>query len=188
MSEIHHEPPSFPWLHLGDCPVCGDGLCRIRCCTSVDGGQHLFAICDECETIWLQPDTSSKRFHPDSRDPKCPITGRELFGEHSRWANTEDIRGTVWESEVIVELPSAAIDAGNRAELISEETDPAASTRAQLHPTQDPKDAGEDLVDAGEDLASALDVPALTPPSVDHEAPTILEDWSYGQDEPRPGC
>ena len=38
-----------PWIHIGECPVCVDGLCRIRCCEGDNGIAHLFAMCDECE-------------------------------------------------------------------------------------------------------------------------------------------
>ena len=161
------EQPLFPWLHIGDCPICGDGLCRVRCCTTSDGERHLYALCDECETIWLEPTTSSEPITLDAEDPKCPFTNQDLFGAHSRWATTEDIRSTAWESETIVELPMTLADGLEGA-------------------------ASEVLFVTNEDLASPLDVPTLSPPGqkLDDESlkQSYTDDSAYGQDEPRPGC
>jgi len=133
----------------------------------------LYAVCDECETIWLEPNTSTSRLVPDSVDAKCPFTGQELFGSSSRWASTEDIRGTKWESEAIVDLPLNLDDASDVQVSKADESgsDPSYVT--------------------GEDAASALDVPALTPPARDlqlEKPQPLSDDWAYGQDEPRPGC
>lgn len=161
------ELPTVPWLHIGDCPVCGDGLCRVRCCIAPDGQRILYALCDECETIWLEPSTSSKRTTTHSENPQCPFTEQALYGPHSRWATTEDIRGTVWESETIVELPIAMEDVSEGAE-------------------------SEVLYVTNEDAASPLDVPTLTQPEPKSDGEPMkqphTDDWAYGQDEPRPGC
>jgi hypothetical protein len=166
MSDSTSEHSASPWLHIGDCPVCGDGLCRVRCCTGTDGQKHLYALCDECETIWLQPNTQSQRLVPDSDNPRCPFSAEDLYGPHSRWATTEDIRGTPWETETIVELPMTLGD--------------------------DPEDKSpETPFVTHEDFASPLDIPTLTQPELEHDSSSLQpyrDDWAYGQDEPRPGC
>ncbi len=169
MPELPAELPAGPWVHIGDCPLCGDGLCRVRCCTTENGQKRLFAICDECEAIWLQPNTSSKYLTPDPEEPLCPFSQQPLYGPSSRWATTEDVLGTEWESQTIIDLPVSLIEGSN--ELLTT-TDEAAFV-------------------TDEDIASALDVPTLSPPArtVDNAtAEPHSDDWAYGQDEPRPGC
>lgn len=166
MSDSTSEHSAFPFLHIGDCPVCGDGLCRVRFCTGTDGQKHLYALCDECETIWLQPSTHSQRTVPDSENPQCPFSSESLYGPHSRWATTEDIRGTAWEAETIVELP---MNLGIETEDQSPET-PFVTN---------------------EDFASPLDMATRTEPESDQDLNSMQphrDDLAYGQDEPRPGC
>lgn len=166
MADSTSENSAFPWIHIGDCPVCGDGLCRIRCSFDSNGRKYLYALCDECETIWLEPNTQSQRFVPDAENPRCPFSGEELYGPLSRWATTEDIHGTPWEIESILELPMTVSD----------------------H-TED-KSTEVPFV-TNEDFASPLDIPTLAEPNVDHskcDSQPYRDDWAYGQDEPRPGC
>jgi hypothetical protein len=133
----------------------------VRCSDVGNGTKHLFAMCDECEAIWLQPSTTSPHQFPDAEDPICPLTSIPLYGSNSRWATTEDIKGTDWENEVVVDLPC---DIGQSSD------DPPLVT--------------------GEDLAGGLDVPPISQPvgntSLSHH--TRQEDLAYGKDEPRPGC
>lgn len=152
--------PTSPWIHIGECPICTDGLCRVRCSSPAGGKKQLYAMCDECEAIWLQPTTASPHQFPDAEDPKCPLTGIALYGSSSRWATTEDIKGTDWEFEVVVDLPC---DIGQ---------------------------SSDDRLVTGEDLAGGLDVPPIGQPERSEisaeEAKQI--DLAYGKDEPRPGC
>lgn len=156
------QQPTSPWIHIGECPICTDGLCRVRCSPAADGSKQLYAMCDECEAIWLEPSTSAKHIFPDAEDPLCPLTNVPLYGSTSRWASVEDIKGTAWEFEVIVDVPSDVSPASD---------DPPYVT--------------------GEDLAGALDVPPIAenagnlPRSRTEGRP---EDLAYGKDEPRPGC
>ncbi|MBX3423605.1 MAG: hypothetical protein KF752_18770 [Pirellulaceae bacterium] len=155
------ESTTAPWIHIGECPICGDGLCRVRCYQKGNEARHLYAMCDECEAIWLLPSTSTAHFFPDSEHPLCPISGEFLFGDNSRWASLADLRGSQWENEVIINLPGD----------ISIET------------------VGGEFV-TGEDQAGALDVPPV-PARTGVASPSAephSKDLAYGQDEPRPGC
>ncbi len=156
------QQPTSPWIHIGECPVCADGLCRVRCSVTEDGMKHLYAMCDECEAIWLEPSTSAKHQFPDPEDPLCPLTSIPLYGSSSRWATTEDIQGTDWENEVVVDLPS------------------------DVSPTFD-----DPPFVTGEDLAGGLDVPPISESNGNKSRTLSIEsreDLAYGKDEPRPGC
>lgn len=161
------ELPAFPWIHIGNCPVCDDGLCRVRCCVDDLGEKHLIALCDECEASWLEPDTLAPHLYPDPQEALWPSTDIPLYGPNTRWATLEDIRGTDWEREAIVELPGDVLD------------------------DSDGPIAGYYVT--AEDTASALDVPpqadsARAKPAQKKSTERSTDDWAYGQDEPRPGC
>jgi hypothetical protein len=153
------QQPSAPWIHIGECPVCADGLCRVRCSVEKDNTKRLYAMCDECEAIWLEPTTTAAHHFPDAEEPLCPLTGVPLYGSSSRWATTEDIRGTKWENEVIVDLP---LDIGTDSEGMV---------------------TGDDI--AGALDVPPID-PALNDDS--RNSQSRPEDLAYGKDEPRPGC
>lgn len=155
------QPPFAPWIHIGECPICTDGLCRVRCSVTSGQKKHLYAMCDECEAIWVQPTTTAPHQFPDAEDPTCPLTGIPLYGSGSRWATTEDIKGTDWENEVIVDLPCEIGQSTDDLPLVTRE-----------------------------DSAGGLDVPPISQPVGKQvlSAESLLEDLAYGKDEPRPGC
>ena len=158
-------PPS-PWIHIGECPVCVDGLCRVRSCEDDQGRRHLYAMCDECEAIWVQPDTSSLKTYPRGNDPLCPLCARPLFGDQARWAEPEDIVADVdWSLAAIFEMPNGL-------------------EQPQV----------DDLL-VVDDIAADLDAPEAHRESSEHDSATSegtpgikFADSSYGQDEPKPGC
>ncbi len=96
--------PANPWIHIGECPVCVNGLCRVRTC-SANGQRHFFAMCDECEALWLTPSTQSPRTFADSSEPKCPICQQDLYGEQSHWSVIEELKSTDWMENAIFEFP-----------------------------------------------------------------------------------
>ena len=102
--------PPNPWIHIGECTFCVNGICRVRCCTAVEDEKHLFAVCDECEAIWIEPDTGSEKHFPDPESATCPICPAPLYGDQSRWALAEDLAGTPWETQVIYSVPSSDLD------------------------------------------------------------------------------
>lgn len=101
MSEL---PPS-PWIHIGECPVCVNGLCRVRTCMQ-DGSVHFYAVCDECEALWLAPNTASPRTFPDAIQPKCPVCQQDLYGVQAHWALADELRGSEWMANAIFDVPN----------------------------------------------------------------------------------
>lgn len=171
------QTPPTPWIHIGECPVCVDGLCRVRACRDHQGQLHLYAMCDECEAMWLEPNTDSKKVFPSQDSPSCPICGQALFGDQARWARPEDIAQRAdWSLAAIFEIAGSDDDT-----------------------------SADDLLSV-EDLTTDLDAPALQAPKMDSEvscgacsagletepsksnSSADASDSSYGQDEPKPGC
>jgi len=159
------ESLTTPWIHIGECPICGNGLCRLRCCSLPGGRKSLYAMCDECEAIWLQPSTSTEHQFPDSQQPLCPISGGPLYGDDSRWALPSDLPDSGWESEVIIDLPSDCVP--DLESLNYATSTDSASTDNSLDITS--KDAGESE-------------------SENRSTSTKIDDQTFGQDEPVPGC
>jgi hypothetical protein len=105
-----------PKHSIGFCPVCGGGLCGIRICGIDPAGSsqrisksgsdapHGLVICDECEAIWLEPDTSTAHQYPSVDDSRCPICDQPLWGDHSRWADVEDAASLGWEFAINPDL------------------------------------------------------------------------------------
>ncbi len=93
------------WIYAGNCPICQCGLRRVRVCSGVAGsGQlHGYILCDDCETLWLEPDVHSPHTFPDSEAPACPICQQPLFGPQSRWASMHDLAVLGWEDQCTVE-------------------------------------------------------------------------------------
>ncbi len=92
-----------PQHSIDYCPICGGGLCGIRI-YGVNQEQPTdenltptgLIVCDECEAIWLEPDTSSPHQYPDIDNPVSPISGEPLWGETSRWATLQDVETLGW--------------------------------------------------------------------------------------------
>lgn len=61
-----------------------------------DDQPHGLIVCDECEAIWLEPDSTSQHLYPDAEDPCCPICQKALWGSQSRWANWDDCAQLGW--------------------------------------------------------------------------------------------
>ena len=100
------EEPSAPWIHIGECPLCVNGLCRLRYCEDDHGAAHLFAMCDECEALWIEPNTDSEKSFPAAVHPACPICGQDLYGLQAHWSLPQELTGTVWQDNAIFEVPS----------------------------------------------------------------------------------
>ena len=137
--------PANPWIHIGECPFCVEGLCRVRACTDASGC-HLYALCDECGAAWKEPTTDSPKVFPDLDDPRCPICAQAMYGDHASWARAEDLENTPWSSEAIFDVMPSCESASRSPE------------------------AADDVVDISENF------------------PESVDDISYGQDEPKPGC
>lgn len=90
---------------VGQCPICGGGLCSIRAYFDDENGgeklTHGLVVCDECEAIWLQPDTKGVHVYADSESPLCPVSGKPLYApQYSRWANADDVAALNWSDAV----------------------------------------------------------------------------------------
>lgn len=98
------QAPKPLWIHIGHCPICNSGLCRIRACGGADSQPHLYAMCDECESLWLQPTTSGEdRIYADMDNPKCPVCSLDLYGQQADWASLAAIKGSAWEAAANLE-------------------------------------------------------------------------------------
>lgn len=100
------ETPAAPWIHIGECPVCVNGLCRVRTCYSSDRTPHFYAMCDECEALWLTPTTNAPHNFPDVSEPRCPVCQQPLYGEQADWAHGEELQGTQWLANCIFDVPN----------------------------------------------------------------------------------
>jgi hypothetical protein len=78
-------------IYVESCPICGDGLCRIRICISnqkVTG----FVLCDECEAMWTDPFMQERvPTNSDETNPQCPSCGQSIWGQNSHWANIGEV-------------------------------------------------------------------------------------------------
>lgn len=95
-----------PWVYIGECPICVNGIARVRTCAG-GAGVHFFAVCDECEAMWVEPDTSSQIQFADAVDPRCPICSAALYGEQSHWSVPQELDQTEWSALAILAWPSA---------------------------------------------------------------------------------
>ncbi len=162
-----NELPPSPWIHIGECPVCVNGLCRVRACKGLLSQPHLYAMCDECESIWVKPDTATTKVYPKSEDPVCPICSQPLFGPQAHWAGPEDVASSNdWSMAAIFEMPSSSDYQPQVSDLLVAEDIAADLDAPEAH-----REASE------HDAAVSEDVPGVK-----------FADSTYGQDEPKPGC
>tara|TARA_R110002049_G_scaffold27321_2_gene94333 strand:- start:602448 stop:602747 length:300 start_codon:yes stop_codon:yes gene_type:complete len=74
---------------------------------------HGLIVCDECEAIWLEPDTSTDHVYPSAEDAACPICALPLWGPQSRWATQADIEVLGWTHAV-----NPALDMSSDEEIV----------------------------------------------------------------------
>ena len=65
---------------------------------------HGLIVCDECEAIWLEPDTSTPHIYPDAEDARCPVCEESLWYGKSRWAGQHDLTLLGWSAAVDTKL------------------------------------------------------------------------------------
>jgi len=166
-------PPDV-WIYVNNCPICQCGLRRVRACTGTPENPHLhgFVLCDDCETVWLEPDPKSEPLYPDAETttgPVCPVCREPLYGPQSRWATEQDVIALGWRDQCVVEpvrLPSQKEDL-----LVPEDiaTDLDSPEPPELHAHE----LHGHIATPGEELAEVA-------PQIDG-----TEDESS---EPKPGC
>lgn len=89
-----------PLIYIESCPICGDGLCRIRVCIT---DQRLIGcvLCDECEAVWTDPSMEERISRkPDADDPQCPSCGLSLWSKNAHWANVGEVCLLGWYDRV----------------------------------------------------------------------------------------
>ncbi len=84
--------------YICPCPVCEQGLCRVRVCEAED---RCFAcvVCDECEAIWTDPTLEVRLPRSSEESPKCPNCDIEIWSESTRWADAADLCLLGWYSK-----------------------------------------------------------------------------------------
>ncbi|MCM2372383.1 hypothetical protein [Aporhodopirellula aestuarii] len=93
---------------VGQCPICDGGLCTVRVFFDDTGPDstseqisHGLVACDECEAIWLQPNTRGVHVYANSETPLCPVSGKPLYDNRfSRWANAADVASLGWSDAI----------------------------------------------------------------------------------------
>jgi hypothetical protein len=85
--------------YVGECPLCEQGLCRIRVCFA---RCQIFGcvVCDECEATWTDPTLEQRFSQPCSAEPICPKCGVGFWTDQSRWGDVADICLLGWKSNV----------------------------------------------------------------------------------------
>lgn len=94
---------ALPYLiYIRSCPVCGDGLCRVRVC-AIDQQLHGCILCDECDTVWTDP-ALSERIDPPNEysSPVCPDCGETLWNDTCHWADIQEVCLLGWYDKVKV--------------------------------------------------------------------------------------
>lgn len=129
-----------PFHSISQCPICEGGLCGVRICGLPDkqhrqpdsdefvgitdppfggeaaplvdttAGPHGLVICDECEAIWLEPDTSTEHQYPDPENAKCPVCGDHLWNGNNHWANLAEVAFLGYENKIDPSLDYVAQD------------------------------------------------------------------------------
>lgn len=95
-----------PFLYVESCPICGDGLCRIRVCVQ---DQKILGciLCDECEAVWTDPSLKDRiAQRPGAEGPECPTCGLSLWSRSSHWANVGEACLLGWFDRVHLSIAS----------------------------------------------------------------------------------
>jgi hypothetical protein len=92
-----------PIIYVQSCPICGDGLCRVRVCC-VEQRVQGFILCDECEAMWTDP-SMLDRVHNDTScgESHCPGTNLSVWDKNTHWANAGEVCLLGWFDQVRIE-------------------------------------------------------------------------------------
>ncbi len=93
----------LPYLiYVRSCPICGEGLCRVRVCTS-DHRLIGCVVCDECETVWKEPEMQEQSANGiDGVTACCPECGMSLWDDACHWADIQEVCLLGWYDRVKV--------------------------------------------------------------------------------------
>jgi len=89
-------------IYVKQCPVCGDGVCRVRVCHDLQRGRLTGCVlCDECETVWTDPTLKQKFLRGKVEGtPCCPDCGQSLWEPNSHWADIPEVCLLGWYDSV----------------------------------------------------------------------------------------
>lgn len=79
--------------YTGICPACEQGTLGLRICSSQ---QDLVILCDECDALWLSPDTSTPPLFPDQPELPCPACEGNLMDPPAHWASLGELFQRGW--------------------------------------------------------------------------------------------
>ena len=82
-------------LHAGTCPVCDQGVRGVRVCHD-----HAVLLCDECESVWLDPGDEQRPVAPPMPDLPCPVCRNPLYGAETAWADAGQIDSFGWTAAI----------------------------------------------------------------------------------------
>lgn len=178
-----NQTPSDPWIHIGECPVCVNGICRVRSCRGNDQESiHFYAVCDECDATWVEPDTATELTFADAQNASCPVCNAKMYGKQARWARAEELRGSCWEEHAIYEV-SSSIETSTEDLLTSEDVVRSLDAPPGIEANGEFEAAGQggqDVEKQGGQRCRAEGAEADVHEASDSEV--------YGQDDPKPGC
>ena len=90
-------------LYVGTCSVCGTGAIGVRVGASP---RCVVGMCDECDTVWLDPQLKDGPHFPEQPDLPCPREGSSLRHPPAHWANKAEAAAAGWGGAVIGETDS----------------------------------------------------------------------------------
>ncbi len=78
------------------CPMCTTGKVGFRRCAP---GLHIVLMCDDCNSVWLQPDGvfADTALYPQAPDFVVPTLHCSIRRPLSDWARREEIAQAHWE-------------------------------------------------------------------------------------------
>ncbi len=82
------------------CPICNYGTIGFRMCSDTE---TIVLMCDECDSVWLEPTNtkSSKVLYPRAPDFKIPGLECSIKDPDSHWAYREEISKRGWEKFIM---------------------------------------------------------------------------------------
>lgn len=83
-------------VYVGNCPVCSDGLCKIRICRDQIGPLPI-ALCDECEAFWFSPDISQPPRFLEAETGRVGEFACSAWDDNAHWATSEEVAKMGWE-------------------------------------------------------------------------------------------
>ena len=82
--------------YVEHCPICEQGLVRIRATIDDAGQMYGCVVCDECESTWTDPTMKTRFIQTNPEKPVCPASGIALWGESSHWADKAEMSLLGW--------------------------------------------------------------------------------------------